>query len=74
MILRLLRAYGRKFSAHTVNTFTELLHIIVGFQVLGYLGIAGEMGVADIVCADDTRQFTRCLKHTLNRGQTPFQM
>ena len=63
MILRLLRAYGRKFSAHSVNTLTEFLHIIVSFQILGYLGIAGEVGVADIICADDTRQFTRCLKH-----------
>ena len=47
MILRFLRANCRKFTAHTVNTFTELLYIIVGFQVLGNLGITGEVGVAD---------------------------
>ena len=52
MILGFLRANGRKLTTHTVNSFTELLYIAVGFQVLGYLGITGKMGVADIVGAD----------------------
>ena len=47
MILGFLRADGRKLTTHTVNSFTELLYIVVGFQVLGYLGITGKMGVAD---------------------------
>ena len=47
MILRFLRADGRKLTTHTVNSFTELLYIVVGFQKLGYLGITGKMGVAD---------------------------
>ena len=42
MIVRLLRTDGRKFTAHTVNSFTELLYIVVGFQELGYLWVAGE--------------------------------
>ena len=63
MILGFLRANGRKLTTHTVNSFTELLYIVVGFQVLGYLGIMGKMGVADIVGADDTWQLTRGLEH-----------
>ena len=63
MILRFLRANGRKLTTHTVNSFTELLYIVVGFQVLGYLGITGKMGVADIVGADDTWQLTGGLEH-----------
>ena len=63
MILWFLRANGRKLTTHTVNSFTELLYIVVGFQVLGYLGITGKMGVADIVGADDTRQLTGGLEH-----------
>ena len=58
MILGFLRANGRKLTTHTVNSFTELLYIVVGFQVLGYLGITGKMGVADIVGSDDTWQLT----------------
>lgn len=58
MILGFLRANGRKLTTHTVNSFTELLYIVVGFQVLGYLGITGKMGVADIVGADNTWQLT----------------
>ena len=54
MILRFLRADGEKLTTHTVNSFAELLYIVVGFQVLGYLGITGEMGVADIIGTDDT--------------------
>ena len=58
MILGFLRANGRKLTTHTVNSFTELLYIVVGFQVLGYLGITGKMGVADIVGVYDTWQLT----------------
>ena len=63
MILGFLRSDGRKLTTHTVNSFTELLYIVVGFQVLGYLGITGKMGVADIVGADDTWQLTWGLEH-----------
>ena len=63
MILRFLCADGREFTAHTVNTFAELLYIIVGFQLLGYLGITGEVGVADIVGTDYARQLAWGLKH-----------
>ena len=58
MIVRLLRADGRKLTAHTVNSFTELLYIVIGFQELGYLWIAGEVCVADIIGADNPRQFS----------------
>ena len=58
MILRFFHANGGKFTAHTVNSFAELLYIIVGFQVFGNFGVAGKMGVADIVGADDTWQLT----------------
>ena len=44
MILGFLRANGRKLTTHTVNSFTELLYIVVCFQVLGYLGITGKYG------------------------------
>lgn len=63
MILRFLRADGRKLTAHTVNTLAKLLYIVVGFQVLGNLGVAGEVGVADVVGSDDTGQLARGLKH-----------
>ena len=63
MIVRLLRADGRKLTAHTVNSFTELLYIVIGFQELGYLWIAGEVCVADIIGADNPRQFSGGLKH-----------
>lgn len=43
MILRLFRTDGRKFTTHTVNTLAELFYIVVGFQVLGYLGITREI-------------------------------
>ena len=59
MILGFLRANGRKLTTHTVNSFTELLYIVVGFQVLGYLGITGKMGVADIVGTDDQQKENR---------------
>ena len=63
MILGFLRADGEKLTTHTVNSFAELLYIVVGFQVLGYLGITGKMGVTDIVGTDDTWQLTRGLEH-----------
>ena len=63
MILRFFRANDGKFTAHTVNSFAELLYIIVGFQVLGYLGVSREVGVADVVCADNTGQFARGFEH-----------
>ena len=43
--------------------FTGLLHISVSLKVLCYLGIPGEMSMADIVGADDTRQLSGCLKY-----------
>ena len=63
MIFRILCPHGREFPAHTVNPFAELLHIIVSLQILCYLGITGEMGMADIVCTDDTWQLSGCLKY-----------
>ena len=63
MILRFLRANGGKLTTHTINSLAELLYIVVGFQILGYLGVTGEMGVADIVGADDTWQLTGGLEH-----------
>ena len=63
MILRFFRADGRKLTAHTVNTLAKLLNIIVGFQVFGNLGIAGEMSVADVIGSDNTRQLARCFEH-----------
>lgn len=63
MILRLLCANGRKLTAHTVNAFTELFHIVVGFKIFGYLGIAGEVGVADVVGTDDTWQLAWGLEY-----------
>ena len=63
MILRFFDANGRKFTAHTVNTLTKFLYIVVGFQVFGYFWIAREVGVADVVCADDAWQFARSLEH-----------
>lgn len=63
MILGFLLANGRKLTTHTVNSFTELLYIVVGFQVLGYLWVAREVGVADIIGADDTWQLTWGLEH-----------
>ena len=63
MILRFLCADGRKLTAHTVNSFAELLYIIVGFQIFSNLGITGEVGMADVVGSDDTGQLARGLKH-----------
>lgn len=40
MILRLFRACGGKFAAHTVNTLAKLLHIFVRLEILGYFRIA----------------------------------
>ena len=63
MILRLFCANGRKFTAHTINALAKLLDIIIGFQVLCNLGIAGEMGMAYVIDTDDARQFARRFKH-----------
>ena len=63
MIVRLLRTDGRKLTAHTINAFAKLLNIIVGFQVFGNLGIAGEVGMADVIGSDNTRQLARCFEH-----------
>lgn len=63
MILGFLRANGRKLTTHTVNSFTELLYIVVGFQIFGNLWVAREVGVADIIGADNTWQLTGGLEH-----------
>ena len=63
MILRFLRANGGKFTAHTVNALAKLLYIIVGFQVFGNFGVAGEVCVADVIGSDDTGLLARGLKH-----------
>ena len=63
MILGFLRADGRKLTAHTVNALAKLLYIIVGFQVFGNFGVAGEVGVADVIGSDDTGLLARGLKH-----------
>ena len=61
--MRLFDTQCRQLSAHTVYTLAKLFYIVVCFEEFRNFRIAREMGMTNIVSANNARQLAWCFEH-----------
>ena len=55
-------AFCFQFVADAIDALAKLLDVFVGLEILGNLGVAREMGVADVIGAHQSWQVARRLE------------